>query len=160
MRMSLQKLLGIASVVIALQACTSTQVFVPPDYEPPVDPDPVPAYDPSKEVPQAQSLPVPEEPKIEVRPVYEVPPLPSIVVSMLDEAKRQHAEGNSRAATASAERAIRLAPRHPEPYYVLASIEEDLGSTRRANALANKSLSLGAEGSLRRKVKKLIAATQ
>ncbi|WP_372880725.1 tetratricopeptide repeat protein [Psychromonas sp.] len=109
-------------------------------------------------VPQPKPKPVPQQPVIKPQeaPVSSVAKAPSAVVALLQRAEQQEREGNNRAAVSSLERAIRIAPRYPESYYRLGELRYKEGSYSQAASLAQKTLSLGAEGMLRSLAKALI----
>ena len=82
---------------------------------------------------------------------------PVAVIVLLQRAAQQTSSGNSLAAQASLERAIRIAPRHPESYYRLGEWHYQQGNDSQARALAQKALSLGAQGPLKQQVIALLA---
>ena len=96
-------------------------------------------------------------PVIKEREVDEVVSAPPAVDSLLKKAASQRRAGNETAAAATIERAIRIAPRYPTSYYMLADIRLEQGRTSQARSLANKALALGAEGELKTQAENLIA---
>ncbi|WP_019614695.1 tetratricopeptide repeat protein [Psychromonas ossibalaenae] len=89
-------------------------------------------------------------------PVDSAAEAPAAVISLLDRADRQEDNQEHAAAIASLERAIRIAPRYPESYYRLAELHYKQGSDNLARTFAQKSISLGAEGMLRRQAEALL----
>ncbi|WP_028863299.1 tetratricopeptide repeat protein [Psychromonas aquimarina] len=89
-------------------------------------------------------------------PVDSAAEAPGAVASLLERAEQQEDNQNRAAAIASLERAIRIAPRYPESYYRLAELYYKQGSDNLARTLAQKSISLGAEGMLRRQAQALL----
>lgn len=81
---------------------------------------------------------------------------PAAVSSLLNRAEKQMNEGSLSSANSSLERAIRIAPRYPESYYRLALLRYQQKQYKQARSLAQKSISLGATGSLRKQAVKLI----
>lgn len=109
--------------------------------------------------PQAKPLELPEQPPVKSQeaPVASPAQAPSAVISLLRRAEQQERDGNEKAAASSLERAIRIAPRYPESYYRLGELRYKEGSYSQAASLAQKTLSLGAQGTLRRLAEALIA---
>ncbi|MEH6607503.1 MAG: tetratricopeptide repeat protein [Pseudomonadales bacterium] len=103
----------------------------------------------------------PAEPVIQPRPaaVDSVAEAPAAVASLLQRAQQQEQDGDSEAAIASLERAVRIAPRYPESYFRLAELRYQQGSYSQARSLAQKTLSLGAEGWLRGQAQALVDKT-
>jgi len=89
-------------------------------------------------------------------PVDSVAKAPPALFSLLQRAQRQEQDGDNRAAASSLERAIRIAPRYPGSYYQLGELRYREGAYRKAASLAQKTLSLGAEGRLREQAKDLL----
>lgn len=112
------------------------------------------------EVIETQPKPViiPKPPVVQPQeaPVDSAPKAPSAVVALLKRAEQQAQSGDRRAAAASLERAIRIAPRFPESYYRLGELRYQEGAYNQAASLAQKALSLGAEGMLRRQAQDLV----
>lgn len=81
------------------------------------------------------------------------------VQTLLTQAEAQLAKGDIRASMNSLERAIRIAPRFPESYYRLGELHFVQGSFKQARSLAQKSISLGANGKIREQALKLIDKT-
>ena len=81
---------------------------------------------------------------------------PAVVVELLARAQLQMSNDNIQAAVASFERAIRIAPRHPETYLRLAELRYQQGRYSQARALAQKALSLGAFADSRAQAKLLM----
>ncbi|KGK00384.1 hypothetical protein [Thalassotalea sp. ND16A] len=82
---------------------------------------------------------------------------PAAVVALLDRAEQQLINGDDSAAAVSLERAIRIAPRYPESYYRLGKLRFTQSYHDQARALAQKAISLGASGWLRRQAERLVA---
>jgi Tfp pilus assembly protein PilF len=91
------------------------------------------------------------------RKVDQVVAAPHTVDSLLNKAAKQRRSGNLTAAVATIERAIRIAPRYPGSYYMLADIRLEQGSNSQARSLAGKALALGAQGELKQQAEDLIA---
>ena len=72
-----------------------------------------------------------------------------VVNSLLDQASQQLENGEQQAAESLLERAIRIAPRFPESYFRLAELRYQQGKYIQARSLAQKALSLGADGTIR-----------
>lgn len=81
------------------------------------------------------------------------------VQTLLTQAETQLAEEKINEAMNSLQRAIRIAPRYPESYYRLGVVYFMQGNFKQARALAQKSVSLGANGKIREQALKLIAET-
>ena len=79
-----------------------------------------------------------------------------VVNALLDQALQQVKNGEQQAAESSLERAIRIAPRFPESYFRLAELRYQQGKYNQARSLAQKALSLGADGSIRRQALSLV----
>jgi len=79
-----------------------------------------------------------------------------VVNALLDQALQQVKNGEQQAAESSLERAIRIAPRFPESYFRLAELRYQQGKYSQARSLAQKALSLGADGSIRRQALSLV----
>lgn len=109
--------------------------------------------------PQAKPIVVPEPPVVKPQeaPVASPAQAPSAVISLLSRAQQQERDGDDKAAASSLERAIRIAPRYPESYYRLGELRYKEGSYSQAASLGQKTLSLGAQGSLRSLAQALIA---
>jgi len=107
---------------------------------------------------QAPPPPQVSRPAVEQPAEDAVVTAPPAVQSLLDKAVSQRRAGEVDAAVATVERAIRLAPRYPGSYYLLADIRFEQGQTAQARSLAQKSLALGADGELKRRVEDLIAS--
>lgn len=108
-----------------------------------------------KPQPASKSEPAPKvQPK--PAPVDEVAQAPDAVTALLARAEQQQRNGDSSAAAVSLERAIRIAPRYPESYYLLGKLRFTQGSYNKAQALAQKAISLGAKGWLLRQAQKLV----
>ena len=90
-------------------------------------------------------------------PVASAAQAPAVVLSLLRRAEQQGRVGKDAAAASSLERAIRIAPRYPESYYRLGELRYKEGRYSQAISLAQKTLSLGAQGSLRSIANALIA---
>ena len=73
----------------------------------------------------------------------------TVVGSLIDQAMEQDKIGELQRAEDSLDRAIRIAPRFPESYFRLAELYYKQGKYIQARSLAQKSLSLGADGIIR-----------
>jgi len=89
-------------------------------------------------------------------PVDSAVKAPAAVISLLQRAQQQAQKGDNKSAASSFERAIRMAPRYPESYYLLGELRYQEGAYRQAASFAQKSLILGAEGGLRRQAQDLL----
>jgi tetratricopeptide (TPR) repeat protein len=97
--------------------------------------------------------------KVEPPKVDSVAVISPAVQTLLAQAETQLAEENINAAIDSLERAIRIAPRYPESYYRLGLVYFMQGNFKQARSLAQKSISLGANGKIREQAIKMIAKT-
>ncbi|MFT6984966.1 MAG: tetratricopeptide (TPR) repeat protein [Psychromonas sp.] len=105
---------------------------------------------PKEEVPEAPVV-KPQEPSVDSAAIA-----PPAVFSLLRRAELQEQNGDNRSAASSLERAIRMAPRYPGSYYRLGELRYREGAYRQAVSLAQKTLSLGAEGILRQQAQDLL----
>jgi len=98
------------------------------------------------------------EPKAKPKPalVDDTAQAPAAVLSLIKRADKQVSSGNNRAAIASLERAIRIAPRYPDTYFRLGERYFYQGNYKQARSLAEKSITLGADWLLRRQAESLI----
>lgn len=92
----------------------------------------------------------------QVLEVDDVNQLSPAVSALITQAQAQKNTGNSVAAMSSLERAIRIAPRHPESYYRLGELHFEQGNLTQARSLAQKAISLGATGKIRKQSLQLI----
>lgn len=99
---------------------------------------------------------VPPVIKQQEAPVDSAVKAPAAVISLLQRAQQQAQKGDNKSAASSFERAIRMAPRYPESYYRLGELRYQEGAYRQAASFAQKSLTLGAEGILRRQAEDLL----
>jgi len=81
----------------------------------------------------------------------------AVIDSLLKQADLQQQAGDNQLAIATLERAIRIAPRYPESYYQLAQMHYQQGNYAQSLSLAQKAISLGASGKLRKQSLTLIA---
>jgi len=81
----------------------------------------------------------------------------TITDNLLQQANMQQQAGDHQLAITTLERAIRIAPRYPKSYYRLAELHYQQGNYTQALSLAQKAISLGASGKLRRQSLTLIA---
>jgi len=72
-----------------------------------------------------------------------------VVNSLLEQASQLIENGEQQAAESTLDRAIRIAPRFPESYFRLAELRYQQGKYTQARSLAQKALSLGADGTIR-----------
>ncbi|QUM81290.1 tetratricopeptide repeat protein [Moritella sp. 5] len=98
------------------------------------------------------------EPKVKPKPtpVDDTAQAPAAVLSLMKRAEKQVNGGDNRAAIASLERAIRIAPRYPDTYFRLGERYFYQGNYKQARSLAEKSITLGADWLLRRQAESLI----
>ncbi|MCG6200831.1 tetratricopeptide repeat protein [Psychromonas antarctica] len=118
-----------------------------------------PISQPTTPLPEQTTRPTDTAPvikQVQPSPVDNVAKAPAAVISLLKRAEQQTLNGNNSAAQASLERAIRIAPRYPESYYRLGELHYQQGSYALARSLAQKTLSLGADGWLRKQALKLV----
>lgn len=143
--MTLVKRLSVYCVPFFLVACTTV---------PTSSLEPVPEV--KKEVKSEAKVEKKIAPKPKHRAVDSVAKAPVAVVTLLKRAEKQQESGNYQAAEASLQRAIRIAPRYPKSYYQLGELRFKQGLYSQAYSLAAKTLSLGADGWLRRKALSLL----
>ncbi|NCU01524.1 tetratricopeptide repeat protein [Candidatus Macondimonas diazotrophica] len=142
-------MLGI--LLLVLTACSSTGGRLPTPLPPVPPPEPVPAPAPSP--PVEPSTPRPPE-----REDVPMAPLSPSARTLLTQAEAQRERGDLNAATATVERALRLAPAHPQPWLALADIQLTQQRPAEAEAMARRALSLGgATRTVRRQAWTLIA---
>ncbi|PKF61028.1 hypothetical protein CW745_12000 [Psychromonas sp. psych-6C06] len=94
--------------------------------------------------------------KVKPKPVDSASEVSPVIVSLLAQSQIQLDSGNVNHAVAILDRAIRISPRYPESYYRLAIIRLQQGEQQQAKSLAQKSISLGATGRLKRDALQLI----
>ncbi|GLS91411.1 hypothetical protein GCM10007916_24800 [Psychromonas marina] len=94
---------------------------------------------------------------LEVDDVNQLSPAVSGLISQADAQKKAD---NNIAAMRTLERAIRIAPRHPESYYLLGELHFAEGNQTQARSLAQKAISLGATGKVRKQSLQLISKTE
>jgi Tfp pilus assembly protein PilF len=113
---------------------------------------------PVTEVETVQPVSRVQEPKVQtkVAPVDQAAKASAAVLSLLKRAEQQLSGDNEQGAVASLERAIRIAPRYPESYLRLGELRYQQGQHTQARSLAEKALSLGAEGRLRKQALSLL----
>lgn len=127
--------------------------YVAPDR--PVTEGEVPAAAGEDEASAGEAAP-PQE-RIAPRHRDEAPPLPPAARALLAQAENARRAGELPVALSRAERAQRIAPDAPEVYLVLARLNLEAGSPRRAEQLARKAAQLaGTSGPLVREAKALI----
>jgi tetratricopeptide (TPR) repeat protein len=144
------KKLFITFLVVGLTACVSVDPYPQPSV--PV----IEGSDSSTEeemAPETQSTTVPKK-------VNEVATAPAVVNNLLVKAKKQQGQGDLSSAMSTVERAIRIAPRYPASYYQLAELKFDANEFSDAKSLAQKAISLGASGSLKRSALELVIASE
>lgn len=129
-------ILGFA--LMALSAC-SAGVRLPPSSPPPMPPQapgPIPAPPPGA-AETTRTLPPP------TRDEALALPLSPVAATLLAQAQTQRNQRQFDAAAATLERALRLAPTHPEPWLALAAIRLDQQRPEDTEGLARRALSLG-----------------
>ena len=100
---------------------------------------------PPSERPAAPAVSQPEQTpaKPAIREDAPVPPLSPAARALLRQVEAQRQQGQMDAAAATAERALRLAPTHPEPWLSLAAVRLAQQRPEQAEAMARRALSLG-----------------
>lgn len=125
----------------------------------PIQPAPGPATPPA---PRTQ--PAPDAPPPVLRPgdLNQQAPVPAntAVDTLLARAGDLADRGDSDAALAAAERALRLAPRDPRIYYRLAQLRLQRGERSQAEQLALKGLSLGPDSALRDALERVLKSSR
>ena len=111
---------------------------------------------PTTNKPVIKMSPPPKAKQPAVTDVDETAEAPAAVTALLERAALQLQQGNDKAAQASLERAIRIAPRYPQSYFQLAELRFQQGNYAQAKALAQKTLSLGPDWWLRRQAQDLV----
>ena len=114
------------------------------------------ATKPTTSKPVIKISPPPKAKQPAVTDVDEAAEAPAAVTALLERAALQLEQGNDRAAQASLDRAIRIAPRYPQSYFQLAELRFQQGNYAQAKALAQKTLSLGPDWWLRRQAQDLV----
>jgi tetratricopeptide (TPR) repeat protein len=89
-------------------------------------------------------------PAAKPKAINEVATAPAVVKNLLSKANIQQRQGDLNAAMSTVERAIRIAPRYPDSYYQLAELKFEANDFSSAKSLAEKSISLGASGNVKR----------
>jgi cytochrome c-type biogenesis protein CcmH/NrfG len=142
--------LVIIVVVMGLTACVSIDPYTQPST----------ATQPSAPVTEASGQPnekeVAPEPTAKPKDISEVAAAPAVVSDLLAKAGKQKRQGDLNGATATVERAIRIAPRYPVSYYRLAELKFDANDFSNAKSLAQKAISLGASGTLKISAQELV----
>jgi tetratricopeptide (TPR) repeat protein len=150
------KKLFIIVVVMGLTACVSVDPYTQPSGPGPQSK--VPVIDASGKPDEQEVVPTP--PTIaKPREVSEVAAAPAVVNNLLAQAKKQQRQGDLNGAMSTVERAIRIAPRYPTSYYQLAVLKFDANEFSNAKSLAQKAISLGANGSLQTSAQELVATS-
>jgi len=124
----------LAAAISSLTACSAGLRLPPPAPERPAD---LPAAIPNVEHPEATP------PKPAIREDAPLPPLSPAAQALLRQVESQREQGQMDAAAATAERALRLAPAHPDPWLSLAGIRLAQQRAEQAEAMARRALSLG-----------------
>lgn len=124
----------LAAAVGLLTACSAGWRLPPASPERQADaPAAVPATSPPEQTP----------PKPVIREDAPLPPLSPAAQTLLRQVELQRAQGQMDSAAATAERALRLAPAHPEPWLSLAGVRLAQQRPDQAEAMARRALSLG-----------------
>ncbi|HXF08604.1 MAG TPA: tetratricopeptide repeat protein [Candidatus Acidoferrales bacterium] len=124
----------LAAAIGCLTACSAGLRLPPTAPERPAD---LPAAMPNVERPEATP------PKPAILEDAPLPPLSPAAQALMRQVEAQRAQGQMDAAAATAERALRLAPTHPEPWLSLAGIRLAQQRAEQAEAMARRALSLG-----------------
>lgn len=143
--MNLVKRLGICCLLSVLVACTTVPTSTT---------QPTPEL--KKEVKIEPQIEKKITPQPKPKPVDATAKAPAAVVALIKRAAQQELNGDYKAAGASLQRAIRIAPRYPESYYRLGELRFKEGLYSQAYSLAAKTLSLGADWLLRRQALSLL----
>jgi tetratricopeptide (TPR) repeat protein len=123
-----------------LAACTTLTSPRYPESVPPIEPSaPVP---PSPAPPSRAPSPAPNAPGAPSRPRGDSS---GATQELLQQSRAARASGNYGQATATTERALRIAPNDPALWLELGEIALATGDTRQAATLARKALSLAAD---------------
>ena len=133
------KKLLMAGAALLLSAC-SANVRLPSN----IPAAPSPAAPPPTAIPPA-AIPGADNQRVMPPAREEAPALPlsPAAATLLAQASAQRDQHQFDAAAATLERALRLAPTHPEPWLALASIRLDQQRPEDAEGLARRALSLG-----------------
>lgn len=148
------KKLFIVVVVMGLTACVSVDPYTQPSGA--VPQSRVPVIDANGKPDEKEAVPAPEA-TAKPREISEVAAAPAVVNDLLAQAKKQQRQGDLNGAMSTVERAIRIAPRYPTSYYQLAVLKFDANEFSNAKSLAQKAISLGANGSLKGSAEELVA---
>jgi tetratricopeptide (TPR) repeat protein len=150
---NMRKKLFIIVVVMGLTACVSVDPYTQPSG--PGHQSTVPVIDASGKPDEQEIIATPEA-IAKPREVSEVAAAPAVVNNLLAKAKKQQRQGDLSGAMSTVERAIRIAPRYPTGYYQLAVLKFDANEFSNAKSLAQKAISLGANGSLKNSAQELV----
>jgi tetratricopeptide (TPR) repeat protein len=129
----------IAGVAVMLLSACSTGIRLPPSSPPsvpPQTPDSIPSLPPAG-AESTRTLPPP------TRDEAVALPLSPAAATLLVQASTQRDQRQFDAAAATLERALRLAPTHPEPWLALAAVRLEQQRPEDAEGLARRALSLG-----------------
>lgn len=118
---------------------------------PPVTPTPLPVDGEIKPPPVA--LPITQATAAPVA-------VPAAVTGLIKQAEQKEAEGDLTMASASLERALRIAPNSAEVYYRLARVHQAQGQHDQAVQFARRGLAQGADSELQAKLQAIIAGNQ
>jgi tetratricopeptide (TPR) repeat protein len=141
---------------MGLTACVSVDPYTQPSGPSPHST--VPVIDASGKPDEQEIIPTPAA-TAKPRDVSEVAAAPEVVNNLLAKAKKQQRQGDLNGAMSTVERAIRIAPRYPTSYYQLAVLKFDANEFSNAKSLAQKAISLGANGSLKNAAQELVAVS-
>ncbi|HET7687226.1 MAG TPA: tetratricopeptide repeat protein [Candidatus Macondimonas sp.] len=148
----------IPGVAVMLLSACSAGVRLPPSSPPPPVPPQVPGPIPTSPPAGAETtrtLPPP------ARDEALTLPLSPAAATLLAQASTQRDQRQFDAAAATLERALRLAPTHPEPWLALAAVRLEQQRPEDAEGLARRALSLGGGmRAVRQRAWSLIARTR
>ena len=147
------KKLFVIVVVMGLTACVSVDPYTQPSGS--GSQSAVPVIDVSGKSDEQEVIPT-SEAIAKPREISEVAAAPTVVNNLLAKAKKQQRQGDLSGAMSTVERAIRIAPRYPTSYYQLAVLKFDANEFFNAKSLAQKAISLGANGALKSSAQELV----
>mgnify|MGYP006092741065 FL=1 len=150
---TITKKISITFIMLGLTACVSVNPYTQPNGAGTQSAAQV--IDKSGQLTENEVLLEPQ-PTAVPKEVSAVAAAPAVVNNLLIKAKKQQQQDDLNAAMSTVERAIRIAPRYPASYYQLAELKFESNDFSNAKSLAQKSISLGASGSLKRRALELV----